>query len=193
MAQYFESHGEIQNAKTFKEEYEGINLTFTTSDGVFAKDGLDFASKLLVSNCFLNKNEKFLDLGCGYGFIGIFLAKKFNLEPDFVDISRLACELCEKNMAQNNVKGHVYNNDSIPKNGKKYDFITLNPPIHAGKEVIFKLYEDARNALEIGGKFTIVINKKHGAASHKKHLETLFKSVENVAKDKQFFILKCTL
>lgn len=193
MAQYFESNGSAQNVKIIKDTFENIDLVFKTADGVFAKDGLDFASKLLASNCFLNKNDKYLDLGCGYGFLGIFLAKKFGVEPDFVDISSLACELCTENMAKNGVKGQVFNNDSIPKNGKKYNFITLNPPIHAGKEVIYKLYEDAKNALESDGQFVIVINKKHGASSHKKQLETLFKSVENVAKDKQFFILKCTL
>lgn len=193
MAQYFESNGRPENLKTFSGSIENVSFTFTTADGVFAKDGVDFASKLLATNCFMEKNAKYLDLGCGYGFLGIFLAKKFDLTPDFVDISALACELCEMNMEKNGVKGHVYNNDSIPKNGKKYDFITLNPPIHAGKEVIYKLYEDARNTLEDNGQFVIVINKKHGAESHKKHLKTLFKNVENTAKDKQFYILNCTL
>lgn len=193
MGQYFESNDSLSaTLHVFKATVNNVDLEFKTDSGVFAKDGIDLASKMLVEETECKTGQKILDLGCGYGFIGIYFAKKYLVDVVMIDISSKACELAKINANLNKIEAKIINFDSIPAGEKDFDLITLNPPIHAGKQVIFGMYNDAFRALKSGGKFNIIINKKHGYASHKKELEAIFSSVEDIRKDKGFHILRCT-
>ena len=169
-----------------------IDLKFITDVGVFSKDGLDRGTKVLLKYLEVKDTHKTaLDLGCGYGTVGIYLAKKYDLVCDMVDVNKRAVELSEKNSVLNKVDTTVYQSDGFGNVKSTYDLIITNPPIRAGKKVYYKFFEDSVNYLSEDGSFYVVINKKHGAMSAIKYLETIYSSVDIVGKDKGFHVLLC--
>ncbi|NLJ57542.1 MAG: class I SAM-dependent methyltransferase [Tissierellia bacterium] len=197
MEQYF-----TNNPTSEKELYEfqwNIKdrvFDFYTSNSVFSKKGVDFGSMLFIETV-LNENEGFsgniLDLGCGYGPLGI-IAAKF-LEKSFItmaDINERALELASKNAEVNKVADRVkviYS--SVFENIKdNYDLIMTNPPIRAGKDIVFSFYEGAYEHLNQGGKLYLVIQKKQGAPSTKTKLESLFGNCETANKKSGYFIFR---
>ncbi|MGL4383421.1 MAG: class I SAM-dependent methyltransferase [Bacilli bacterium] len=168
------------------------HLIFKTNTGLFAKDKIDYASQLLVDNIDKNRAyQSYLDLCCGYGYIGIHLAHLINFKQiSFCDINEKAIFYTNENIQLNNIhNADAFVSDGINSN-LKYDLITLNPPIRAGKEVIFKIYNDAFNSLNEEGVLYVVIQKKHGALSSYTYLNNLFSSVETIYKKKNYYIFK---
>ena len=136
-----------------------------------------------------------LDLGCGYGTIGITLKKFFeNIKVTMLDINERAIGLANKNVKINGLKDIVIKESDgfdIIKEDEKFDFVVTNPPIRAGKKVIYKMYEDSFNHLKKGGALYLVINKKHGAPSTKEFLTSLFGNCEVLDKKTGFNVIKC--
>ena len=172
-------------------------LYFCTSNSVFSKKGVDFGSMLLVETI-LNENENFsgsiLDLGCGYGPLGIIVAKK--LRKSFVtmcDVNERALELSRMNAKENKVDDRikVIASSAFENIKDNYDIIMTNPPIRAGKNVVFSFYEGAYEHLNDGGKLYVVIQKKQGAPSTKAKLESLFGNCETADKKSGYFIFRC--
>lgn len=170
----------------------GINYRFYTDSGVFSKNNLDFGSLLLIKT--ILKSElvgKFLDLGCGYGPIGIVVSKTNpKLEVHQTDVNEKAVLLTSKNSVLNKVKTKCYNSDGFSNITARFNYVSLNPPIRAGKEIIYKLYQEAYDNLETKGIFWIVIRKKQGALSHLEFLKGLFTNVEIVKKSKGYYVIK---
>ncbi|MDD4779735.1 MAG: methyltransferase [Tissierellia bacterium] len=169
---------------------------FYTSNSVFSKNGVDFGSMLLIETV-LNENKDFagkiLDMGCGYGPIGISIAKL--IDKSFVtmaDINERAIELANMNAIENKVqdKIKIINSPSFGNINENYDIIVTNPPIRAGKNIVFSFYEGAYEHLNIGGKLYVVIQKKQGAPSTKDKLISLFGNCESVNKKSGYFIFK---
>ncbi|HOT20959.1 MAG TPA: class I SAM-dependent methyltransferase [Sedimentibacter sp.] len=198
MEQYF-----TENPTTEKEIYKfewnvGKEVFyFYTSNSVFSKKGVDFGSMLLVETI-LNENENFsgsiLDLGCGYGPLGIIVAKK--LRKSFVtmcDVNERALELSRMNAKENKVDDRikVIASSAFENIKDNYDIIMTNPPIRAGKNVVFSFYEGAYEHLNDGGKLYVVIQKKQGAPSTKAKLESLFGNCETADKKSGYFIFRC--
>ncbi len=198
MEQYF-----AENPTTEKEIYKfewnvGKEVFyFYTSNSVFSKKGVDFGSMLLIETI-LNENEDFsgsiLDLGCGYGPLGIIAAKK--LKKSFVtmsDVNKRALELSRINAKENKVDDRikVIASSAFENIKDNYDIIMTNPPIRAGKDVVFSFYEGAYEHLNNGGKFYVVIQKKQGAPSTKAKLESLFGNCETADKKSGYFIFRC--
>ncbi|AIO18057.1 Ribosomal RNA small subunit methyltransferase C [Candidatus Izimaplasma bacterium HR1] len=168
------------------------DLKFQTDYGVFSKSGLDRGTRVLFDYLEVLDNEQsVLDLGCGYGVIGIYIAKSHQLSVDMVDVNKRALELSEKNSILNKVDTNVYMSDGFSNVEKKFDLIITNPPIRAGKKVYYKFFSDSVNYLNEGGRFYVVINKKHGAMSAIKYLESIYESVEILGKKKGFHVLLC--
>ncbi|RST71763.1 class I SAM-dependent methyltransferase [Siminovitchia acidinfaciens] len=167
---------------------------FKTDRGVFSKQEVDFGSRLLIDSFALpGAPGPLLDLGCGYGPIGLSLAKDF---PDRVihmaDINERAVGLAKENAAANQVENvKIYESDAFQSVGEK-DFaaILINPPIRAGKQVIFDMFEKACHHLVENGELWIVIQKKQGAPSAKTKLEEVFGEVETVTKKKGYYIIQ---
>ncbi len=130
-----------------------------------------------------------LDLGCGYGVIGIYLGKKYQLNIDMVDINKRAIELSKKNIILNDVEVNVFQSDGFSNISKTYDLIVTNPPIRAGKKVYYQFFKDALSYLSNNGSLITVINKKHGASSAIKYLESIYKSVEIIGHKKGFKVI----
>lgn len=193
--QYFSTNNDElpSNPKLINAKIGEFSFIFKTDNGVFSKDFLDFASKLLLEKIEFESLPEgpILDVGCGYGPIGIYASKVTKKDVFMVDVNPRALELSKENIAKNNVNATVLESNCLDNvMDKKYSCIITNPPIHAGKEVIYKMYEQASVSLVEGGSFWIVIQQKHGAPSTIKKLETLFKKVEITYKKKGFYIIK---
>ena len=168
-------------------------IKFTTDNGVFSKAHVDIATNFML-NTLLNEEirGKLLDVGCGYGTIGITLSKFFDVNVTMLDINERALNLAEKNVKLNDCKNiKIIESDGFEKITENYDVIVTNPPIRAGKAVIYKIYEDYYEHLNENGVLYLVINKKHGAPSTKEYLTQLFGNCEILDKKTGFNVMKC--
>lgn len=171
----------------------GKKFVFFTDNGVFSKDGLDFGSRLLLESIPLGEvGGKVLDMGCGYGVFGIVLNKVTSCEVDMVDVNLRAMHLAELNIKENRCIGvNVFESNCYSSINSKYTSIVTNPPIRAGKKIVYDIVMNARDYLEENGHLFLVIRKEQGAKSLIVDLEKLY-TVEVLNKKKGFFILKCT-
>lgn len=168
----------------------GERFRFLTDSGVFSKKMIDFGSQVLL-NCLDFKNgESLLDVGCGYGPLGISLAKVQGVFATMVDINNRALELAEKNASKNGVEAKIFQSNLYDKVEGTYDHIISNPPIRAGKAVVHEVLSGAFDYLNFGGDLTIVIQKKQGAPSAKAKMEEVFGNCDILKKDKGYYILR---
>ena len=179
--------------RSFDYKLRGYNFKFTTDVGVFSKKEVDFGSRLLIESFIIPEIDgNILDVGCGYGPIGLSLAKSYeNRDIHMIDVNQRAIELTKKN-AKNNQIHNVTDYESCCYDGVegKFAVIVSNPPIRAGKKVVHGILEQATKHLVDKGELWIVIQKKQGAPSAKKKMEEVYGNCEVVAKDKGYFILK---
>lgn len=181
-----------EELKIIEEDINGINYRFYTDSGVFSKRRVDFGTKLLIETLLIdNKEGLFLDLGCGYGPIGIVIKNKYPLlNVHQVDINKKAVLLTQENSKINNVETECYYSDGFKNVTINFDVITLNPPIRAGKDIVYDLYDQAYANLNAGGSFWIVIRKNQGALSHFKYLEETFDKTKIIKKNKGYYVIK---
>lgn len=180
--------------KEWTTDLRGKTLRFRTDAGVFSKGEVDFGSKLLAEAFTMPEVEgDVLDVGCGYGPIGLSIAASFpERNIHMVDVNERALTLAAQNAKQNDVgNAMIYSSDALSKvTAGGFAAILTNPPIRAGKETVFKFYEEAYSKLETGGELWVVIQKKQGAPSTINRLIELFGNVETVVKKRGYYILK---
>ena len=194
MGHYFEENPQTaHNRKEISFRFSSVNYTFVTDSNLFSKDKVDTGTQILLSAVAkYGTGKKVLDLGCGYGVVGVVLNRTFGCEVDACDINRRAVESSVSNAQRNNAKVRAVVSDGFANLADKYDDIVLNPPIRAGKAVIYRLFEESFDHLNEGGHLWIVIRKQHGALSAQKKLEEIFRSVKLVDRDKGFHVYLCT-
>ena len=174
----------------------GNNIHFTTDNGVFSKNTVDFGTRVLLETIDANldlDNKKILDMGCGYGPIGLSIAKAYpNSQVDMVDVNELALELAKKNAANNNINNvKIFKSSQYEDiNETDYDLIITNPPIRAGKYVVHVILAWSKQHLNLGGSIVAVIQKKQGAPSAIKKLNEVFENCQTLNKKKGYFILQ---
>ena len=183
------------NDDSLKSEVKKINViinnlpfSFYTDNGVFSKKGLDFGTRTLLESL-KNIKGNVLDIGCGYGPIGIYVAKIFKTNVDMVDINKRSLDLSIKNAKLNEVKVNIFESDLYSNINKQYDFIITNPPIRVGKKILYQLLFEAKKHLNKNGELWLVINKDQGAKSVLKDLTLEYKT-EVVVKNKGFYIIR---
>lgn len=199
MSHYF---SEVQDVKSVKKiinyEIKNEKFEFLTDNGVFSKTKVDFGTDVMLRT-FLNENKKLgniqiLDIGCGYGVVSVVLKRFFEKAKILsTDVNERALELTRENIQKNNRtddfevrKSFVFDNIS-----ENFDIILSNPPIRAGKQVIFEIYEKSFFHLNKNGKFYCVIQTKHGAKSTKKKLEELFGNCTTLVIEAGYRIFRC--
>jgi len=133
-------------------------------------------------------------VGCGYGPIGISLAKEFpNIYFDLIDINLRAIDLAKRNVEVNKLKNiSIFESNIYKMINTNYDCILSNPPIRAGKMIVHQILEESINYLNNNGSIYIVIQKKQGAQSAIDKLNQIYSNCEIICRDKGYYVLKST-
>jgi len=194
MAHYYTNNVDLKSEETpITFEYRGHHITFISDHGVFSKERVDYGSRVLLNAIELNEQQRsLLDVGCGYGTLGISLKKVYPwLNVDMVDVNERAIHLANASIAYNCVENiRAFESFAYENVVQNYDVIVSNPPIRAGKKVVFEILEKAYDHLNEQGELFVVIQKKQGAPSAKKKMEEVFGNCEVIKRDKGYFILK---
>ena len=170
--------------------FNNIEYPFITDYGVFSKDHLDEATSLLIHTVSLNEGETVLDLGCGYGVIGLLLADQFNVKATLCDVNERAIELANLNQKALNIKAEIICSDGYENIDQCFNHIITNPPIRVGKEKLYTLLKDAKKHLVPHGTLWFVMHKKHGVKSAITFLKDYY-NLEVKKKHKGFHVVAC--
>ncbi|MEC0299578.1 class I SAM-dependent methyltransferase [Peribacillus frigoritolerans] len=196
MTEHYYSHKPdvVSNPKFWDFTLKGRTFRFKSDNGVFSKKEVDFGSRLLVESFNLNEavEGNILDVGCGYGPIGISIAAAYpDRTIEMIDINSRAVELSKENAASNGIANvNIYESDRFDKvASNQFAVILTNPPIRAGKSVVHEILEESYRSLVAGGELWVVIQKKQGAPSAMDKMEQLFGNVEVPVKKKGYYIL----
>lgn len=168
----------------------GQNVTFLTDAGVFSKKMIDYGSQALLKCLDFHKQESVLDVGCGYGTLGLTLIKAKEVKATLVDINQRALDLARQNADRNQVLATIFQSNIYQNVEGRFHHIISNPPIRAGKQVVHEVIAGSYAHLLDGGDLTIVIQKKQGAPSAKAKMEEVFGNCEILKKDKGYYILR---
>lgn len=196
---YYSEHPDVEHQeRRWNFDLLGNEFYFVTDNGVFSKRTVDFGSRTLLdaleaTGMFENLQGTVLDVGCGYGPIGLALAKRYSqLTVEMVDVNHLALDLAKENATLNEINNvDIFASDVYTQVDKKdYQAIVSNPPIRAGKKIVHQILEGAFDHLQAGGTLTVVIQKKQGAPSAKKKMEEVFGNCQMIARNKGYQILQ---
>lgn len=195
MSHYFENDKNLKSEiRELSYKYNSSFFVFYSDNGVFSKNNIDYGSKLLIET-YLKENDinekRALDVGCGYGFLGIMVSRVTDSYVEMIDINSRAVHLTNMNIKRyKDFKGKTYISNVYENVEGKYDIIITNPPIRIGKEKLLEILIGAFDHLEDNGLLYYVIRKDQGALSIKKILEENSINVEVINKDKGYFIYR---
>ena len=172
---------------------DGKVLSFDTDAGVFSRGELDAGTELMIKS--LPKlNGTALDLGCGWGALGLFVkARNPGLNITLADINERAVELSRKNALLNNIECEAVCSDGFSGIADTFDVILTNPPIRAGKRVIYDMFLKAREHLSASGALYIVIQTKQGADSALKFLRENYADADIIARGGGFKVIRALM
>ncbi|MFB9276797.1 class I SAM-dependent methyltransferase [Cohnella cellulosilytica] len=181
--------------RAFETTLRGVRLKLNSDAGVFSRDGVDYGSRALIEHMEFPADARILDIGCGYGPIGLVAAR---LAPQghvkLIDINERAVELARLNAKANGIGNVSFAQSDLYEavEGESFDAILSNPPIRAGKAVVHRVFSEAFGRLNPGGELWVVIQNKQGAPSARAKLEEIFgeDEVAEIAKDKGFRVYR---
>lgn len=193
---YFTNNKDLKSElRVIKYNYDDYHFSFTSDNGIFSKDRIDFGSKNLVET-FLKFNKRdfnsLLDVGCGYGFMGIVISKVLNTPATLVDVNKRAVHLTDMNIKNNKVLATSLVSDIYENVQGQFDLIISNPPIRAGKRVVYDILINAKEHLCDNGELWFVIRKEQGAKSTIKELEKYY-IIEVIKKVSGFYIIRAKM
>ena len=193
MSHYFENDKNLKSEiRELSYKYNSSSFAFYSDNGVFSKKEIDYGSRLLLETYLkeAKSNIKVLDVGCGYGFLGIVISQITSSYVDMVDVNKRAVHLTNRNIKRyKEFNGSAFISDAYENVKNKYNVIITNPPIRVGKQKLLEILNGAFEHLENDGILYFVIRKDQGALSIKKILEET-KNVEIINRDKGYFIIK---
>lgn len=193
MSHYFQDDPSLKsNIRNIDFEIDGHKIELSTDNGVFSKSRIDEGSYALLKVIVpLRLSGKILDLGCGYGPIGLTIAiTSSTARVDLADINTRALALCRQNANKYGLDNRVtiLQSDIYENIEGPYDSIVVNPPIRAGKKVTYAMYDGAFQRLIDGGSLFIVIRKSQGGPTASRYIESLFGNIALLKRDKGYYI-----
>lgn len=191
MKHYFTDNTDLKSEQSqFIFRFHKYDLLFTSDNGVFSKNMIDYGSRVLLDNIEITNEKTLLDVGCVYGTFGICLNKVYShLNVDMVDVNDRALELAKLNAKNNNIHANIYKSFIYENVQGSYDVIVTNPPVRAGKEVVTTILQESIEHLNENGSLWVILQKKQGAPSAKKKMEEVFGNCEIVKRDKGYYLL----
>ncbi|MBQ6595220.1 MAG: class I SAM-dependent methyltransferase [Clostridia bacterium] len=175
---------------TFEAEVCGNRLRFETDSGVFSRNGLDEGTRILLE-ALPRLQGRILDLCCGWGPIGIALLRaNEGIDMVMTDVNTRAVDLAEKNLRINRCSAKVLQGEGLEKVEGTFDAIVTNPPIRAGKAVIYPLFEQCADRLRENGALYLVIRKQQGAPSCVKFLKEIYGKVDIIEREKGYWVIR---
>lgn len=193
MSHYFTTDQSAHDYKEISYIFQDAEYNFKTDRGVFSKDQIDYGTRVLIHGVFSDNEQgaaSLIDMGAGYGPVGIILGKVLNAQPVMVEVNEDAISLLRDNIEKNQISGKVLSRKDYDSTDAVAELYVTNPPFRAGKEVVKDIIKDGFNRLEQAGKFYMVVQKKQGMKSYKDSIDQLFGNVEVVLKDKGYYVLK---
>lgn len=186
------------NNENLKSEIKKLSYTrdnyvfsFLSDNGVFSKEKIDYGSIFLLETYLKNKTnlpKNFLDVGCGYGFLGIVLSKILNIKGTMIDVNKRAVHLTKRNIELNKVNCDALVSDIYENVKENYDLIITNPPIRAGKKVLLDILRGAINYLNDDGECYFVMRVDHGVKTMIRDISDIYECTV-IDKSKGFYIV----
>lgn len=191
--QYFDRDPSSESREqAFTVSWQGRDHRFVSDNGVFSKGELDAGTALLLSALPESFEGRLLDLGCGWGPVGVLAGSRWpRARVTMADVNPRALALALRNAAANGVRAEAVLSDGFESLDGPFDLIALNPPIRAGKETVYRLFRQCAAGLSAEGRLMIVMRKQQGAPSALKFLKTLFDFVETVARKGGYHVFEC--
>lgn len=187
---YFSEKPESSSTpRTIQLIFRGKSFEFQSDEGVFSKDHLDHGSRTLLEAALDQPGGELLDLGCGYGAIGILFALHQKADITMVEINSRAAELAKYNAKKHKVEAEVFHQDGIEGLGY-FDTILFNPPIRTGKQNVYRLFDEALQHLKKDGRMLVVMRKKQGLDSAKKFFQEKNKKIRILKKSAGFHVME---
>lgn len=191
---YFSNRPEAEHdEREFTFDLRGRTFRFVTDAGVFSRDRVDFGSVLLIETMEFSPDARILDVGCGYGPIGLtaaFLAPSGHVT--MIDVNERAVSLAKRNAERNGISNVTILVSDLYEQvrGQTFHVILTNPPIRAGKDTVHRIFTEGYDLLADGGELWVVIQKKQGAPSALKKLQEVYREVEEVERKKGYSIFR---
>lgn len=174
--QYFAERPRSRSSRReFRFLYRGELLAFAVDAGVFASHGLDPGTALLIEHLALEDGARVLDLGCGWGAVGVASAKSApHGHVVLTDVNRRAARLAEENLARNRVKNAEVRVGRLfaPVEGERFDVVATNPPFHAGRATVVEMLAAAPDHLLPGGRLLVVGKGSQGIRYYQAWLQS---------------------
>ena len=192
MTHYYDEHQSSQNEpQEILVQLNADSFFVETDNGLFSKDHLDTATELLIET--VTPEESVLDLGCGYGVIGIaYLRQNTGLDAAFVDTNKRALKYTRRNLDRNDVHGIVKQSNAYENVDASFTDIVSNPPLAAGKDTWHEFIEDAPDHLTVDGRLSLVAPHNKGGKSVKQKMQDVFGNVEELDKASGFRVYQST-
>ena len=178
-------------ARHFTSVFMGRTLAFETDAGVFSKQHIDPGSEILCKSL-PELYGRVLDMGCGWGAMTVMALARFPaLDVTMADVTERALDLAVRNVQKNGMQAKAVLSDGFEHVEGEFDAVMTNPPIRAGKAVIYRMFEDAKAHLAEGGRLFLVIRKQQGAPSALKFLKELYAEAETIERDGGYWVIAC--
>ena len=186
MAEYYYTNNPTSEheERHFTSVFMGRTLAFETDAGVFSKQHIDPGSEILC--------KSLLDMGCGWGAMTVMTLARFPaLDVTMADVNERALDLAVRNVQKNGMQAKAVLSDGFERVEGEFNAVMTNPPIRAGKAVIYRMFEDAKAHLAEGGRLFLVIRKQQGAPSALKFLKELYAEAETIERDGGYWVIAC--
>lgn len=196
MAHYYDQNPQSESQiRSFQTRIHGIDFEFSTDSGVFSRNRMDYGTELLIETVIKDQqkmNGRLVDLGCGYGPVGIIMKRAFpSLDVILCDVNSRALTLARKNARSNQVAYlQIVQSDALASVEGPLDYVLTNPPIRAGKTVVHRFFSEAWQKLAPGGLLYVVIQKKQGAPSAFGKIKELFGDAEIIEHSAGYWIIR---